>query len=143
MAAQRISPTTRAAVVSPIWAGFFEQTGVPAGVRHGTFLFVTGHTGEDDDLTFSPDTAHQIRRTFANIAQTLEAGGADWPDVVQIVSYHVGLRAQADLLIEVAHEFLADPLPAWSAVGVTELWDEGSVVEISCVAAIGGPRARP
>jgi enamine deaminase RidA (YjgF/YER057c/UK114 family) len=140
MATPDIRPTNRTAIVSPIWQEFFDETNVPAAIRHGDTLYVTGHTGEDDDLTFSPDAEHQIRRTFQNIAQTLAEAGTDWSDVVDIVSYHVGLRGQAAALTAVSKEFLAAPAPAWSAVGVTELWDEGAVVEISCVAIIGGPQ---
>jgi enamine deaminase RidA (YjgF/YER057c/UK114 family) len=135
-------PTSRQAIVSQGWQEFFDETNVPAAIRHGDTLYVTGHTGEEDDLTFSSDAGHQIRRTFQNIARTLAEAGADWSDVVEIVSYHVGLRSQADVLIAVSKEFLAAPAPAWSAVGVTELWDEGSLVEISCVAIVGHTAAR-
>jgi enamine deaminase RidA (YjgF/YER057c/UK114 family) len=55
---------------------------------------------------------------------------------VELNSYHVGLRVQAEALIAIAGEFLTDPYPAWTAVGVTELFDEGAVVEISCVASL-------
>jgi enamine deaminase RidA (YjgF/YER057c/UK114 family) len=140
MSTSGIRPTKRLAIVSPIWQKFFEDTSVPAAVRDGDTLYVTGHTGEDDDLTFSADPEHQIRRTFLNIAQTLAEAGTDWSEVVEITSYHVGLQSQAELLLAVACEFLSEPFPAWSAVGVTELWDAGSLVEISCVAAVGGPR---
>ena len=129
-------PTNRQAIVSKGWQEFFDETNVPAAIRHGNTIYVTGHTGEDDDLTFSSHAEHQIRQTFQNIAQTLTEAGADWSDVVEIVSYHVGLRSQADVLIAVSKEFLAAPAPAWSAVGVTELWDDGSLVEISCVAIV-------
>jgi enamine deaminase RidA (YjgF/YER057c/UK114 family) len=122
-------------------APFFEATSIPAAIRDGDTLYVTGHTGEDDDLTYSPDPERQIRRTFVNIAQTLAEAGTDWSDVVELVSYHVGLRSQAEPLLRVAKEFLAEPTPAWTAVGVTELWDADAVVEISCVAIVGGPQS--
>ena len=57
-----------------------------------------------------------------------------WSDVVALTSYCVGLRQQAPVLIKVASEFLVEPYPVWTAVGVTELWDADAVVEISCVA---------
>jgi enamine deaminase RidA (YjgF/YER057c/UK114 family) len=59
-----------------------------------------------------------------------------WADVLALNSFHVGLQAQAAAVIAIAGEFLNDPYPAWTAVGVTELIDEGAVVEISCVAAV-------
>jgi enamine deaminase RidA (YjgF/YER057c/UK114 family) len=136
----QIRPTGRTPIFSSIMAKFTADTGIPSAVRTGDTVYVTGHTGEDEDLSFSPDIEHQLRRAFVNIADTLAEAGGDWSDVVSIVSYHVGLRAQAETLLAVSREFLAEPAPAWSAVGVTELWDEGSLVEISCVAVI--PAAR-
>jgi enamine deaminase RidA (YjgF/YER057c/UK114 family) len=136
MATPTRKPTHREAIFSSIMATFTAETGIPAAVRAGDTVYVTGHTGENVDLSFSPDPEHQIRRAFLNVAETLAEAGGAWSDVVSIASYHVGLRSQADALLAVSHEFLAEPAPAWSAVGVTELWDEGAVVEISCVAVI-------
>ena len=65
----RIGPTPREAIFSPIMATFSAGTGIPAAVRAGDTVYVTGHTGEDADLSYSPDAEHQIRRTFANIAE--------------------------------------------------------------------------
>lgn len=47
-----------------------------------------------------------------------------WSDVVEINSYHVGLRSQADFMLSVAAEFLEPPYLAWTPVGVTELWPQ-------------------
>lgn len=40
------------------------------------------------------------------------------------------------MLLAVAAEFLTEPYPAWTAVGVTELFDSEAVIEISCVAVV-------
>lgn len=126
----------RNGVVPDHWTDFYESTHIPAAVRDGDRLYVTGHTGEEPDGSFSADPAAQIRQTFSLIGTTLLAGGAEWADVVELSSFHVGLRAQAELLVAIAGEFLIDPYPAWTAVGVTELFDEGAVVEISCIATL-------
>jgi enamine deaminase RidA (YjgF/YER057c/UK114 family) len=126
----------RNGVVPEHWTNFYESTHIPAAVRDGDRLYVTGHTGEGSDGSFSPDAETQIRQTFRHISATLSVGGASWSDVVELNSYHVGLQAQAQLLIAIAAEFLHGPYPAWTAVGVTELFDEGAVIEISCVAAV-------
>jgi hypothetical protein len=73
---------------------------------------------------------------FHNIALTLDVAGANWSNIVELNSYHVGLVAQSEALLRVAAEFLVDPYPAWTAVGVTELIFPEAVVEISCVAII-------
>jgi enamine deaminase RidA (YjgF/YER057c/UK114 family) len=126
----------RNGVVPEHWTNFYESTHIPAAVRDRDRLYVTGHTGEDPDGNFSADPETQIRQTFRHLSATLSKGGAGWANVLELNSYHVGLRAQAELLIPIAGEFLSDPFPAWTAVGVTELFDEGAVVEISCIAAM-------
>jgi enamine deaminase RidA (YjgF/YER057c/UK114 family) len=126
----------RNGVVPEHWVGFYESTRIPAAVRDGDRLYVTGHTGEDPDGNFSADPETQIRQTFRQIGATLSKGGASWADVVELNSYHVGLQAQSEVLLAIAGEFLEDPYPAWTAVGVTELFDEGAVVEISCIASV-------
>jgi enamine deaminase RidA (YjgF/YER057c/UK114 family) len=60
--------------------------------------------------------------------------------VVQLTSYHGGLRDQADALLRVAGEFLDSPYPAWTAVGLSELFEPGAVVEIRCVAVVSRAR---
>jgi enamine deaminase RidA (YjgF/YER057c/UK114 family) len=126
----------RNGVVRDHWTDFYESTHIPAAVLDGDRLYLTGHTGEDPDGNSSTDPETQIRQTFRHIGATLSKGGASWADVVELNSYHVGLRDQAEILIAIAGEFPSDPYPAWTAVGVTELFDEGAVVEISCIAAL-------
>ena len=124
----------REAFIPSVWRSFYEDTGVPAAVRSGRHLYVTGHTGESADGVFPADVEAQVRGTFRNIGLTLAEAGLGWHDVVAMDSYHVGFRDQVPALITVAAEFLAEPYPAWTAVGVTELIDPEAVIEISCVA---------
>ena len=126
----------RAMVVSPSWADFYRETHIPSGVRVGTVVHLSGHTGETADGVFPFEPESQIRQTFHNIAETLAEAGADWSNVVEMTSYHVGLQNQAAPLLMIAAEFLEDPYPAWTAVGVTELFLSDALVEISCVAVL-------
>jgi enamine deaminase RidA (YjgF/YER057c/UK114 family) len=129
-------PLSREAIVPAVWADFYEETHIPAAVRVGDTLRVTGHTGEAGDGAFSDDAEEQIRQVFRNITMTLAEAEASWSDVVEINSYHVGLLNQAEAVFKVAAEFLEDPYPAWTAVGVTELILSEALVEISCVAVV-------
>lgn len=129
----------RDVIVPSVWAPFFEETHIPGAVRVGDTLHVTGHTGDTADGSFSDSPEAQIRQTFANVALTLAEAGATWSDVVSLTTYHVGLRGQTAMLLEVAADYLDAPYPAWTAVGVTELWSPEAVVEISCIAVL--PRA--
>jgi len=123
-----------------MWADFHEETRIPAALRVGDTLRVTGHTGETAEGVFSTNPETQIRQVFCNIALTLGQAGASWSDVVEMNSYHVGLVEQSEALIRVAADFLTDPYPAWTAVGVTELIVAEALVEISCVAMLSGDR---
>jgi enamine deaminase RidA (YjgF/YER057c/UK114 family) len=128
--------TKRDVVVPKAWRDFYEATHIPAAVRVGNTLRLTGHTGDMADGTFSADPETQARQTFRNIALTLSEAGVTWSDVVEITSYRVGSRARTDALLKVASEFLEDPYPAWTDVGVTELFEPDAVVEVSCIAII-------
>jgi enamine deaminase RidA (YjgF/YER057c/UK114 family) len=123
-------------VVSPPFAAFYQETRIPAARRVGSRLLLTGHTGDTPDGAYSDDVRDQLRQAFSNVEATLQQAGASWADVVTLNSYHVGLQAQANALLEVAAEFLAEPYPAWTAVGVTELIDGPALVEISCEAVL-------
>src|ERR1700691_3015698 len=105
--------SSREAIVPTVWADFYKETHIPAAVRVGNTLRVTGHTGETACGVFSDDPEEQIRQVFRNISITLAEAEASWSDVVEINSYHVGLLNQSDSLIKVAAEFLQDPYPAW------------------------------
>jgi enamine deaminase RidA (YjgF/YER057c/UK114 family) len=137
---QNTSAPRRAVVVSPPFADFYQATHIPAARRVGNRLLLTGHTGDAPDGSYSDDASTQLRQTFRNLEATLHEAGAGWADVVALTSYHVGLQAQAEALLAIAAEFITEPYPAWTAVGVTELIDPPAVVEISCEAVL--PRTR-
>jgi enamine deaminase RidA (YjgF/YER057c/UK114 family) len=130
----------REPIVPAIWADFYEETHIPAALRVGDTLRVTGHTGETAEGVFSTNPETQIRQVFRNIALTLAEAGASWSNVVEMNSYHIGLVKQSETLIRIAADFLSDPYPAWTAVGVTELIVAEALVEISCVAMLSEDR---
>jgi enamine deaminase RidA (YjgF/YER057c/UK114 family) len=132
---------TRDAIVPPAWAEFYAATSIPAAVRVGSMLRLTGHTGDRADGSFAADAAAQIRQSFANVATTLAECGATWADVVEINSFHVRFADHREAELTVAAEFLVAPYPAWSAVGVTELFEPEALYEIRCVAML--PKTGP
>lgn len=133
---ENTSGPRRNIVVSQPFAAFYQATHIPAARKAGNRLLLTGHTGDTPDGAYSDDVEDQLRQAFRNMEATLQQAGASWSDVVALNSYHVGLQAQADALLEVAAEFLTEPYPSWTAVGVTELIDPPALVEISCEAVL-------
>ncbi|MGA8206902.1 MAG: Rid family hydrolase [Candidatus Dormiibacterota bacterium] len=131
-------PRAGNAIVSSDWTAFYDETHVPAAVRDRDTIHVTGHTGETADGSLPVDLEAQIRQAFTNIAVTLAECGATWKDVVSLTTYHVGLSSQRDVLLTVAQDFLQAPYPAWTAVGISELWIPEALCEISCIAVLHG-----
>ena len=72
--AGRMNGQSRDAIVPGVWAAFYAETSIPAAVRVGETLRLTGHTGETADGVFSTDMETQIRQVFCNIEFTLVEG---------------------------------------------------------------------
>ena len=95
-------------------------------------LFVSGQGPKD----LKADMETQIRQTFDRIGLVLKAGGATFRDVVMIRAYFVHLSRDLPAYRKVRKDYLAEPFPAATAVGVTELAIEGLEVEIEAVAIV-------
>ena len=128
--------TDREVLVASGWEETYRDWRVPTGLRAGRTLYLSGHTGEYEDGTRPEDPRDQIRLAFVDLARSLEAAGATWADVVSATSYHVRLRDHADAFLEIHHEFVQEPYPAWTGVGVTELFPERAIIEIAVTAIL-------
>ena len=100
----------------------------------GNFVFFSGVTGVHPDLSLANNPEAQFRDTFAFLEANLAVAGLGFDDVVDLTTYHVGLRQHLDTFIKVKDTFVHDPYPAWTAIGVTELITEGTLVEIRAIA---------
>ena len=98
--------------------------------------FLTGMTGSRPDGTMPADPGEQFRAAFDKIGLVLAEAGLSFADIVEMTSYHIGLRAHFDLFLSVRAEYVVPPFPAWTAVGVAELRREGALVEIRVIAAL-------
>jgi enamine deaminase RidA (YjgF/YER057c/UK114 family) len=130
----------REPVVPARYAEGARRLGYSPGLRVGNTIHVSGHIGRTPDGELPADPETQIRQAFENVAHTLGEAGATWADVVEVTTYHVGLRQHADALVSVHHEFVQEPYPAWTAVGVTELYSPEAIVEVSVTAVVSQDR---
>ena len=104
------------------------------GLRVGDTIHVSGTIGRPRGGDLPTDVAEQFRQLYRNVAAVLVEAEATWADVVEMTSYHVGLHEHIDTLFAVHHEFVTEPYPAWTAVGVTELLSRDAVLEIAVTA---------
>lgn len=83
-----------------------------------------------------------LRRAFESLRATLAAADASYDDVVKIRSFHVfdsplitlDKIEQVEVMAEVKGDYIAEPHPAWTAVGTTALLPDRGLVEIEIVA---------
>ena len=69
-----------------------------------------------------------------HVQGVLDEAGLTMADIGEFTSYHVGLRDSLGKFMKVKDEFLGEPYPAWTAIGVSELAIPGALVEIRVIA---------
>jgi len=116
-------------------AEFTDQWHFSHVVRARGLLFLSGVTGTDVEGHVDPDPARQFNQAFVQMRQYLAAAGADIGDLVEMTTYHVGLRRHLEAFIAVKDRHLQHPYPAWSAIGVSELITPRALLEIRAVAS--------
>jgi enamine deaminase RidA (YjgF/YER057c/UK114 family) len=105
-------------------------------VESGGFLFVSGCTGARPDGTVSENVKEQFRQVFRNVGASLGVAGLTYSDVVELVSYHLEMEKHFHEFIFVKDEFVGEPYPAWTAVGVSGLAADGALVEMKATAKV-------
>ncbi|MFZ4690428.1 MAG: Rid family hydrolase [Polymorphobacter sp.] len=75
-------------------------------------------------------------RAFRHIAGILKRAGANWDDVVDLTSFHTNLGAQIADMAAVKDRYVKAPFPAWTAIGITALFEPTGVTEIKEVAKL-------
>ena len=113
---------------------YYHEWGFSPAVECRGFIFVSGCTGTMDNGTVPKGITAQTRQAFSRIKSSLDAAGVKFSDIVEMTTYHVGLNSHLDKFIAVKNEFISEPYPAWTAIGVTELASEGAIVEIRVIA---------
>ena len=98
----------------------------------GRLLFVSGQGPRDYDV----DVESQIRQTFEQIRAIVAAAGGSMQNLVMLRAYFLNMSRDLAAFRKVRQEFLLEPYPAATAVGVTELAIPGLQVEIEAVAML-------
>ena len=96
------------------------------------FLVVSGQGPRD----VTADMETQMRQTFECIGEVLAAGGAKFENVVMVRSYFMNITRDLPIFRKVRREYLKQPYPASTAVGVTALAFPGLEIEIEAIAVL-------
>jgi enamine deaminase RidA (YjgF/YER057c/UK114 family) len=121
--------------IVPEWMKpIYEAHHFAPAVLDGEVLRCSGMVGLTWDLQVPAEPKEQFTLAFANAHAVLAEAGLSFADVTEITSYHVGLTAHLEIFTEVKDDYVHEPYPAWTAVGVTELAVPGALVEIQITA---------
>ena len=111
----------------------------------GDLLICSGQIGIGTDGRGIADPDGQFTAAFESVKAILEEAGLGFADVVEITSFHVGLRQHIGAFMRVKDRYLPEPFPAWTAIGVVELAVPGGLVEVRATARrrAAASRAKP
>ena len=127
---------TKKAVIPKALQSYYDEWNMSPGLICGDFMFLTGFSGVGMDGTLPISPEMQIRNAFQTIALVLQEANLDFSSLVEMTSYHVGLQAHLELFKWIRNEYVQQPYPAWTAIEVTGLIQEGAMIEIRAIAAI-------
>jgi enamine deaminase RidA (YjgF/YER057c/UK114 family) len=70
------------------------------------------------------------------LQSVLTTAGVSFGDVVEMTTFHVGLRAHLTTFMKVKDRYMQAPYPSWTAIGVSELAFPGGIVEVKVIARL-------
>ncbi len=82
------------------------------GLEHGGFVFMTGFSGADSDGLLADDPTDQIEAVFEKIGMVLAEAGLSFEHLVEMTSYHVGLRDHLNAFKDIRAKYVSEPFPA-------------------------------
>lgn len=114
----------------------YDEWQMSDAVRVGDTIWISGKVGINQSGSIEKGVEQQSRKAFQRIQDSLAQVGATLDDIVELVTYHVSMR-DLDEFMQVKSEFIRRDFPAWTAVGVTELYVPEALLEIKATAVIG------
>jgi len=125
-----------------------DQYGFAGAHRAGDMLYVSGVVvgAWQGGVLDGEGMREAIREGFRTIERVLEAAGADFSHVVDLLTFHVwdsdyfagDKAAQLAAIVDVRREFMEEPDPAWTAIGTTGLVPDRGIIEIRATAYLPG-----
>lgn len=99
-------------------------------VRHGDLIFFSGVIGHGDSVQ------DEFRNAWESLGETLAAAGVGYEDIIDTTIYMVELQKNAAAMAQVKDEFIKEPYPASTWIGITELIYPGAHAEIKVTARV-------
>ena len=97
-------------------------------VRHQDLIFFSGVVGRGESAE------EEFRSAWASLEVTLAEAGIGYKDIIDTTLYIVDLQKNAATMAKVRNEFIKEPYPASTWIGITELVIPGARAEIKVIA---------
>lgn len=131
------SESGRQVIVPEQWKNSYDSLHYAPAVRAGDWLILSGVVaGLAPDET-DADQEAAFARAFDAIGVILNEAGADWDDVVEIITYHTDLPMQIADFGAAKDRYLKEPYPAWTAIDIDRLYPDRGLVEVKITAYVG------
>lgn len=124
-------------VIPPGSEKTYERFHFAPATRVGNTLYCSGVIGADG-AAVPADAADEFTKAFKALAAVLEAAGGTLADVVEMTSFHVNMSEHLGAFMAAKDAAIAEPYPAWTAIGCTELAIPGARAEIRATAILSG-----
>lgn len=108
----------------------YESWHFAPAVRHDDLIFFSGVIGSGDSAE------DEFRNAWQSLGETLKAAGVGYEDIVDSTLYVVDLQKNAATMAKVKDEFIKEPYPASTWIGISELVIPGARAEIKVTARI-------
>jgi enamine deaminase RidA (YjgF/YER057c/UK114 family) len=105
-------------------------------VKSGGLLVCSGQIGNNPDFSIPETAEEEFRNTWQAVGVVLKEAGLGFEDIIEYTSFHVNLRDHIRAFTKVRDEVLKEPWPAWTAIGITELFIPKARVEIRVIAQL-------
>ena len=133
----------QSAVVNPVsMKGLYDNFHFAAAARSSDLLVCSGQLGIGPDGRAIAEAPAQFAAAFGGVRSVLAEAGLDFTDVIEITTFHVGLREHLAAFMKAKDAVMPAPYSAWTAIGVSELAFPGALVEIRATAQLRKPVPR-
>ena len=106
----------------------YESWHFAPAVRHGDLVFFSGVIGQGESAE------DEFRNAWQSLGEVLTEAGLGFEDIIDSTLYVVELQKHAAAMAKVKDEFIKEPYPASTWIGVSELVIPGSRAEIKVTA---------
>ncbi|GHF82618.1 RidA family protein [Streptomyces thermodiastaticus] len=116
----------------------FARFGHAPAVRANGLLFISGQIGRRPDGVPGETAEEQTELALRRLEEILRLENLTFADLVDVTSYHVGIRENMAGFLAAKQRLVKAPHPAWTIIGVSGLASPEILVEIQATAAYPG-----